>query len=71
MAPHTEVGDKAAALIAQFDTRNKVSDKTIGVILPLSGKQAGIGAKALHGIQLGLGVYGSRTLFGFPPCGSR
>jgi branched-chain amino acid transport system substrate-binding protein len=58
LAPGSELADRANALILQIDSRNKVDAKTVGVILPLSGKQAGTGYKALRGIQLGLGIYG-------------
>lgn len=61
LASRTELGDRAASLINQLDSRSRVDERTIGVVLPLSGKQAGIGYKALHGIQLGLGVYGGAT----------
>lgn len=54
----TELGERARTLIQQIDARNRVDSKTIGVVLPLSGKQSGIGYKALRGIQLGLGIYG-------------
>lgn len=65
LAPRTELADRATSFVAQIDARSRVDEKTIGVVLPLSGKQAGIGYKALRGIQLGLGVYGARTPSGF------
>jgi branched-chain amino acid transport system substrate-binding protein len=65
LAPRTELADRATSLVAQIDARNRVDERTIGVVLPLSGKQAGIGYKALRGIQLGLGVYGAKTPSGF------
>jgi ABC-type branched-subunit amino acid transport system substrate-binding protein len=52
-------------IINQIDSRSRVEAKTIGVILPLSGKQAAIGYKALRGIQHGLGIYGNRRGGGF------
>lgn len=58
LSPGTELAERATSLIVQIDARNRVDPKTIGVVLPLSGKQATIGYKALRGIQLGLGVYG-------------
>ncbi len=65
LSPRTELADRATALVAQIDARNRVDERTIGVVLPLSGKQAGIGYKALRGIQLGLGIYGGKTPSGF------
>ena len=58
IAAGTELAERASNIIGQIDARNRVDAKTVGVVLPLSGKQAAIGYKALHGIQLGLGVYG-------------
>ncbi len=58
LAPGSELAEKASAFIAQIDARSRVSPKTIGVVLPLSGKQQAMGQRALRGIQLGLGIYG-------------
>ena len=54
----TELAERAQTIIQQIEARNRVDPKTIGVVLPLTGKQSAIGYKALRGIQLGLGVYG-------------
>jgi ABC-type branched-subunit amino acid transport system substrate-binding protein/predicted negative regulator of RcsB-dependent stress response len=59
LAPGTELADRANTLVSQIDARNRVDAHTIGVVLPLSGKQSAIGYKALRGIQLGLGIYGN------------
>jgi outer membrane PBP1 activator LpoA protein len=64
-SPGTELAERARNLIAQIDSRYQVDSRTIGVVLPLTGKQAGIGYKALRGIQLGLGVYGGEKPSGF------
>lgn len=63
MAPDTELAERANKLIAQIDSRHRVDPRTIGVVLPLSGKQSAIGYKALRGIQLGLGVFGNPSGF--------
>jgi ABC-type branched-subunit amino acid transport system substrate-binding protein len=60
-APGTDIAERANSLIQQIDTRNRVDAATIGVVLPLSGKNAATGYKALHGIQLGLGIYGKAS----------
>jgi branched-chain amino acid transport system substrate-binding protein len=65
MAPGTELADRANRFVQQIDARNKVDPHTIGVVLPLSGPNASIGYKALRGIQLGLGLYGSNQSTGF------
>lgn len=59
LAPGSELADRAKTLINQISSRDHVEPHTIGVVLPLTGKQAGIGYKALRGIQLGLGIYGN------------
>ncbi len=60
MAPDSDLSERAQMLAQQIDARQKVDPRTIGVVLPLSGKQAAIGYKALHGIQHGLGIHGRR-----------
>ena len=63
LVPDTELAERANRLVAQIDSRHRVDPRTIGVVLPLSGKQAAIGYKALRGIQLGLGVFGRSPQF--------
>lgn len=58
LVPGSELAEKASAFIAQIDARSRVSPKTVGVVLPLSGKQQAMGQRALRGVQLGLGIYG-------------
>lgn len=65
LAPGTEIAERANYLISQIDSRNHTESRTVGVVLPLTGKQAGIGYKALHGIQMGLGIYGGHGATGF------
>ena len=65
MSPGSELADRANRFVQQIDARNKVDPHTVGVILPLTGPNASIGYKALRGIQLGLGIYGSNPSSGF------
>ena len=58
LAKGTELGTRAQRLLDQLESRQKVDSRTIGVVLPLSGKQAATGYKSLRGVQLGLGIYG-------------
>ena len=58
LAKQSEVAQRAQKLIDQLDTRQKVEPRTIGLVVPLSGKQAAIGYRTMHGLQLGLGIYG-------------
>lgn len=57
LAPGTELAERATNLMTQIEARSRVSSKTVGAVLPLSGKQGAIGYRALRGLQLGLGIY--------------
>jgi branched-chain amino acid transport system substrate-binding protein len=57
LAPGTELAERATGLITQIDARSRVNPRTVGAILPLSGRQQAIGYRALRGLQLGLGIY--------------
>ncbi len=59
-APETDYSEQASEIIKQIDARQVVDQKTIGVILPLSGRLKSIGYRALRGIQYGLGIYGNK-----------
>lgn len=50
--------ERAGELIAQIESRRKTSPDVVGAVLPLTGKNAKMGQKALRGLQLGLGVFG-------------
>ena len=52
-----EYKDQAEKMLAQINTRHKVDPNTIGAILPLTGKDAVFGYKALRGLQLALRIY--------------
>ena len=57
LAPGTELAERATGLISQIDARSRVNPRTVGAILPLSGRQQAVGYRALRGLQLGLGIY--------------
>ena len=57
LVPGTELAERATSLITQIDARSRVNARTIGAVLPLSGRQAAVGYRALRGLQLGLGIY--------------
>ncbi|MBN8539270.1 MAG: penicillin-binding protein activator [Deltaproteobacteria bacterium] len=57
LAPGTELAERATGLITQIDARSRVNPRTVGAILPLSGRQQAVGYRALRGLQLGLGIY--------------
>jgi branched-chain amino acid transport system substrate-binding protein len=55
----TPVQTQAQSYILQIDSRRRVDPFTIGAVLPLTGKHGAIAQRTLHGLQLGLGIYGS------------
>lgn len=59
MIPESDLGEQARSLIAQIDARREVNPKTIGAVLPLSGRYASVAHRTLRGLQMGLGVYGN------------
>ena len=52
------VRPQAERLLAQISLRDQVNPKVVGAILPLSGKFAKQGHRALQALQLALGIYG-------------
>ncbi len=59
--PRSYVGTQAKQLLDKLSTRGEVNQRTIGVILPLSGRYSTIGYQALWGIQLALGIKGGQN----------
>ncbi|MCX6111669.1 MAG: penicillin-binding protein activator, partial [Proteobacteria bacterium] len=56
--PQHEYVVQAQNYISKMGSLEKVDPNTIGIILPLSGKNAPFGLKSLMGIQLAAGVFG-------------
>ena len=57
--PESEISERSDSLIKQIDARRTVRPKTVGAILPLSGRHSAVAYKTLRGIQMGLGIFGS------------
>lgn len=55
--PGSHLEKKSRAILEQIESSQNVNERTIGAILPLSGKNASAGQKALRGIQMGLGLH--------------
>lgn len=55
--PDSEYAEASREYLQQLDARFSVDSKTVGVILPLSGKYSDIGRSVLNSLQLGLGIY--------------
>ena len=56
--PDSRLAEVARERIEQIEARRKVSPKTIGAVLPLSGRHSKVAYRSLRGLQLGLGIYG-------------
>ena len=55
--PGSDLALRAQDLLADLESIRSVSSKTIGVVLPLSGKNAQVGQRALRGVEMGLGLH--------------
>lgn len=58
-APQSETARRATDLLSQLDAVRKVEPKTVGLVLPMTGKYSSISQKTLRGVQMGLGLYGN------------
>ncbi len=56
LAPKSEIAERAEILVTQIEARSRVDSRTIGAVLPLSGRNSAVGYRALRGLQLGLGA---------------
>lgn len=54
--PGSDLAVRAQDILSQLESSKYVESKTIGVVLPLTGKNSAIGQKALRGVELGLGL---------------
>lgn len=48
---------RSKELLEQLEALRRVAPRTVGAVLPLSGRNAVVGQKALRGLQMGLGLY--------------
>ena len=60
VSPGSEWAPKAQDLLNSLESVSRVEPKTIGVVLPMSGKYATISQKTLRGVQMGLGLYNNQ-----------
>ncbi len=54
--PESDIAARSRDYVTQIDSVRYVEPKTIGVILPLSGKNGPIAQKALRAVEMGLGL---------------
>lgn len=62
-APDSYLGKQAFNMVKQLEARSIVETKTVGVVLPLSGNYVSQGEQTLKGIQLALGISGSKSQY--------
>ncbi|PIS10580.1 MAG: penicillin-binding protein activator [Bdellovibrio sp. CG10_big_fil_rev_8_21_14_0_10_47_8] len=55
--PQSDPAQRAKDLLEQLEAVRRVEPKTVGVILPMTGKYASISQKTLRGVEMGLGLY--------------
>lgn len=61
--PGSDLAFQAETEIATLDRYRQVEPRTIGAVLPLSGRNAAVGQKNLRGIQMGLGLQEANSPF--------
>lgn len=54
--PGSDLALRSQEVISQLEAAKNVEAQTVGAILPLSGKNAPIGQRALRGLEMGLGL---------------
>ena len=57
LSPQTPLAERAQQYLDQIDVRRRVRADTVGLVLPLTGRYASVGYKALHGVQLAIGTF--------------
>ncbi|NUN04489.1 MAG: penicillin-binding protein activator [Bdellovibrio sp.] len=55
--PGSDQALRAQDILTQLEASKNVSAQTVGVVLPLSGKNAPVGQRALRGLEMGLGLH--------------
>lgn len=55
--PGSDLALRSQEVIHQLDSAKNVQSQTVGVVLPLSGKNAPVGQRALRGLEMGLGLH--------------
>ncbi len=61
--PGSDLAIRAQDILSQLESSKFVESKAIGVVLPLTGKNAAMGARALRGVQMGLGLNSAASGF--------
>lgn len=59
VAEQSEWAIRSKDILDQLEAVRRVEPKTVGVVLPMTGRSAAISQKILRGVQMGLGLYGN------------
>lgn len=62
-SPDSYLGKQAFNMLKQLDARAIVEPKTVGVVLPLTGNYVSIAEQTLKGIQMALGISGTKSAY--------
>lgn len=57
LVPESDLAYRANEILMQLEASNRVQSHTVGAVLPLTGKNAAMGQRALRGLQMGLGLH--------------
>ncbi len=60
LSPQSDIGVRAQDMLSQLEAVRRVEPKTVGVILPMTGRYASVSQKTLRGVQMGLGLYNNQ-----------
>lgn len=55
--PGSDLAFRAQEISSQLEAARNVQSHTVGVVLPLSGRNAPVGQRALRGLEMGLGMH--------------
>ncbi|WP_374076461.1 ABC transporter substrate-binding protein [Bdellovibrio bacteriovorus] len=55
--PGSDLAVRSQDILQQLEASRNVQAQTVGVVLPLSGKNAQVGQRALRGLEMGLGLH--------------
>lgn len=55
--PGSDLAVRSQEILNQMDAVRNVQAQTVGVVLPLSGRNAPVGQRALRGLEMGLGLH--------------
>lgn len=55
--PGSDLAMRSQEVLSQLEASKNVQAQTVGVVLPLSGRNAAVGQRALRGLEMGLGLH--------------